>query len=440
MQKVAIVGLPNVGKSTLFNRLTRRKSAIVSDIAHVTRDRKEALVDFCGLRFIAIDTGGVADGGEIQSLVKTQVQLALENADVVLFVIDAQRVTDVHSTSLGKWLSKITNKPIILVANKCESNKNNVHVDTMEYLGFLGPVYISAEHNLGMADLYEAIAPLIEQSERPKKDQDRPIAISIIGQPNVGKSTFVNSILGEERVITSGIAGTTRDSISTEYSYKGITLLLTDTAGIRKRTKVTENMEKLSVQSAIHALSKSHVVILIVDFTQGISQQDLSIASTAIKDGKGIVLALNKADLVNDKAAEDAILNAIRQYSRVDFDVPIMKMSALENIGCDKVISKAVKIYESASTHISTSKLNKWLGTAIDYHPPHLQNKKKVRLKYISQVSTLPPTFVIATNSTEVESTYQTYLKNSFLKHFSMQGVPIRMIFKKGNNPYISKD
>ncbi|SCV66051.1 GTPase Der [Anaplasma phagocytophilum] len=151
-------------------------------------------------------------------------------------------------------------------------------------------------------------------------------------------------------------------------------------------------------------------------------------------------MALNKADLVNDKVAEDAILNAIRQYSRVDFDVPIMKMSALENIGCDKVLSKAVKIYESARTHISTSKLNKWLGTAIDYHPPHLQNKKKVRLKYISQVSTLPPTFVIATNSTEVESTYQTYLKNSFLKHFSMQGVPIRMIFKKGNNPYISKD
>ena len=439
MQKVAIVGLPNVGKSTIFNRLVRSKSAIVSNVAHVTRDRKEGVANFCGLQFVAIDTGGVGTGTGMQALVTEQVEFALECTDIVLFVVDAKKGTDVQDTDFAKWLRKRTSKPVILVVNKCESNKScSLLIDDMEYLNFLGPVYISAEHNLGMPDLYEVMSPLFE-CEHKQKTRDKAITISIIGQPNVGKSTFMNSVLGEKRVITDGIAGTTRDSISAEYCYKGVRLLLTDTAGIRKRTRIVENMEKLSVKSATDAISKSNVVVLMVDFTLGINQQDLFIADTAIREGKGIVVVLNKSDLINDKAAEEEILQAIRQHSRVDFDVPIMKISALRGTGCSKVLDRAIELYKSASSRISTSQLNKWLNVALEHHAPHLQNNRKVRLKYMTQVSALPPTFVVSANTAHIEDSYLQYLKNSFIRNFSMQGIPIRLIVRKGHNPYSSR-
>ncbi|RCL19865.1 ribosome biogenesis GTPase Der [Anaplasma marginale] len=438
MQKVAIVGLPNVGKSTIFNRLVRSKSAIVSNVAHVTRDRKEGVANFCGLQFVAIDTGGVGAGTGMQALVTEQVELALECTDVVLFVVDAKKGTDAEDTDFAKWLRKRTPKPVILVVNKCESNKSCALIDDMEYLDFLGPVYISAEHNLGMPDLYEVMSPLFEGEHR-QKPREKAITISIIGQPNVGKSTFMNSILGEKRVITDGTAGTTRDSISAEYCYKGVRLLLTDTAGIRKRAKVTENMEKLSIKSATDAISRSSVVVLMVDFTLGINQQDLFIADTAIREGKGIVVVLNKSDLIDDKAVEEEILRAIRQHSRVDFDVPIMKISALRGTGCSKVLDRAIELHKSASSRISTAQLNRWLNVALEHHAPHLQNNRKVRLKYITQVSALPPTFVVSANTTHIEDSYLQYLKNSFIKNFSMQGVPIRLIVRKSHNPYSGK-
>ncbi|TZF78740.1 ribosome biogenesis GTPase Der [Anaplasma marginale] len=438
MQKVAIVGLPNVGKSTIFNRLVRSKSAIVSNVAHVTRDRKEGVANFCGLQFVAIDTGGVGAGTGMQALVTEQVELALECTDVVLFVVDAKKGTDAEDTDFAKWLRKRTPKPVILVVNKCESNKSCALIDDMEYLDFLGPVYISAEHNLGMPDLYEVMSPLFEGKHR-QKPREKAITISIIGQPNVGKSTFMNSILGEKRVITDGTAGTTRDSISAEYCYKGVRLLLTDTAGIRKRAKVTENMEKLSIKSATDAISRSSVVVLMVDFTLGINQQDLFIADTAIREGKGIVVVLNKSDLIDDKAVEEEILRAIRQHSRVDFDVPIMKISALRGTGCSKVLDRAIELHKSASSRISTAQLNRWLNVALEHHAPHLQNNRKVRLKYITQVSALPPTFVVSANTTHIEDSYLQYLKNSFIKNFSMQGVPIRLIIRKSHNPYSGK-
>ncbi|ACZ49148.1 GTP-binding protein EngA [Anaplasma centrale str. Israel] len=438
MQKVAIVGLPNVGKSTIFNRLVRSKSAIVSNVAHVTRDRKEGVANFCGLQFVAIDTGGVGAGTGMQALVTEQVELALECTDVVLFVVDAKKGTDAEDTDFAKWLRKRTSKPVILVVNKCESNKSCALIDDMEYLDFLGPVYISAEHNLGMPDLYEVMSPLFEGEHR-QKTREKAITISIIGQPNVGKSTFMNSILGEKRVITDGTAGTTRDSISAEYCYKGVRLLLTDTAGIRKRAKVTENMEKLSIKSATDAISRSSVVVLMVDFTLGINQQDLFIADTAIREGKGIVVVLNKSDLIDDKAVEEEILQAIRRHSRVDFDVPIMKISALRGTGCSKVLDRAIELHKSASSRISTAQLNRWLNVALEHHAPHLQNNRKVRLKYITQVSALPPTFVVSANTTHIEDSYLQYLKNSFIRNFSMQGVPIRLIVRKSHNPYSGK-
>ena len=441
MQKVAIVGLPNAGKSTLFNRLTKRKSALVSNIANLTRDRKEAHVNFCGLQFTAVDTGGVDSGDEIQALVKEQVHITLQQADLVLFVVDAKRGTDLHNLALAKWIRKVTEKPVVFVVNKCESSKHDGYLDDIAYLNFTGPVYISAEHNLGMTDLYEAMSQFIEQEEdldqSSKESQiKKTITLSIIGQPNVGKSTFVNSILGEKRVITNSIAGTTRDAIVTEYMYKGIKILLTDTAGMRRKSKVVDTMETLSVQSAVSGIMRSSIVILMVDFTLGISQQDLSIADIAIKNGKGIVLALNKSDLVTDEALQADVLRAVREYCKIDFEVPILKISALNGIGCTAVLDKAIRLHNIASSRISTAKLNKWLAAAVDHHQPPLQDNRKVKLKYISQVYTLPPTFVIATNTAHMEYTYQKYLKNSFAEHFSMQGIPLRMIFKKGTNPY----
>ncbi|WP_225349100.1 GTPase [Anaplasma marginale] len=291
-------------------------------------------------------------------------------------------------------------------------------------------MYISAEHNLGMPDLYEVMSPLFEGEHR-QKPREKVITISIIGQPNVGKSTFMNSILGEKRVITDGTAGTTRDSISAEYCYKGVRLLLTDTAGIRKRAKVTENMEKLSIKSATDAISRSSVVVLMVDFTLGINQQDLFIADTAIREGKGIVVVLNKSDLIDDKAVEEEILRAIRQHSRVDFDVPIMKISALRGTGCSKVLDRAIELHKSASSRISTAQLNRWLNVALEHHAPHLQNNRKVRLKYITQVSALPPTFVVSANTTHIEDSYLQYLKNSFIKELFHAGRANQAYHKK---------
>ncbi|KJV68972.1 ribosome biogenesis GTPase Der [Candidatus Neoehrlichia procyonis] len=435
MLEIAIVGLPNAGKSTLFNRLVGKKLAIVSNIPNVTRDRRESYVDLCGLRFKIIDTGGVNGSIKLSHLIIEQVKLAVESANVIFFVVDSRVNFDEKVTIFAKWLRKLTSKPIILIANKCESNKNCYPVDYLEYLNFIGPVYISAEHGLGMADLYDALTSLCEESDF-EGERVNTIKVSIVGQPNVGKSTLINTFLNDNRLITDSEAGTTRDSIDVDYDYKGRRFTLVDTAGMRRKSKVVESIETFSNKLSISSIAKSDIVILIVDFVFGISQQDLSIAEIAIRKGKGLIVALNKLDLIDTKVERERLKNIIQQSNKIDFKVPIIEISALKNINCNKILDKCLNLYSSLTKRINTADLNKWLSIAINHHSPPLYKGKQVKLKYITQISVMPLVFVVSTNMGVIDVTYQKYLKNSLAQSFFYE-VPIKIIFKKNHNPYI---
>ncbi|AHX04931.1 ribosome biogenesis GTPase Der [Ehrlichia japonica] len=435
MLRIAIVGLPNVGKSTIFNRLTNQKSAIVSNIPNLTRDRREGNADLCGLKFKIIDTGGVDNTIKLSALVFDQVKLAIERSDVVFFIVDARIEHDDKNVEFAKYLKKNTKKPVILIANKCESQKRCYKVDYLEYFNFIGPVYISAEHNLGLIDLYEALLPFVEVHDLDKLNS-RNIRLSIVGKPNAGKSTFVNRLLGESRMIVSHEPGTTRDSIDIEYVYKGQRLTLIDTAGMRKKAKVTESIEVTSVQKTIESINRSDIVILMIDSAYGIEQQDLSIAELAIQKGKAIIVALNKWDMVAEKNRSD-LLKDICNYNKLNFEVPIIEVSALKNINCNKVIDKSIELYKYLTMRISTPMLNKWLKLAVEHHRPPLCNGKVVKLKYITQVKVMPPTFVIIVNGSHaIDLTYKQYLISNLRKHFSINGIPIRLNLKKNKNPY----
>ena len=435
MLKVAIVGLPNVGKSTIFNRLTNRKTAIVSNIPNLTRDRREGNANLCGLKFKLIDTGGIDSQIKLSNLILDQVKLAIEVSDVIFFVVDAKITYDNKNVEFAKYLRKSTKKPIVLIANKCESQKKCYDIDYLEYFNFVGPVYISAEHNLGMVDLYDVLLPFVTELDLESSNSTK-IKLSIVGKPNAGKSTFVNRLLNENRMIVSSEPGTTRDSVDIEYKYKDNVFTLIDTAGIRKKAKVIENIEITSVQKSIESISRSDIMILMVDCTCGLEQQDLSIAELAIQRGKAIIIALNKCDIIS-KENKSELLKSIYSYNKLSFKVPIIEISALRNINCHKVIEKSLELYSYLTMRINTSVLNKWLESAVEYHKPPLSNGKTVKLKYITQIKIMPPTFVIIVNGIhDIHLTYQQYLMNSLRKHFSIEGIPIRLNFRKNKNPY----
>ncbi|QXK91869.1 ribosome biogenesis GTPase Der [Neoehrlichia mikurensis] len=436
MLEVAIIGLPNAGKSTLFNRLIGKRLAIVSDIPNVTRDRRESYVNLCGLKFKIIDTGGIDNSVKLSYLIIEQVKLAIKSANVIFFVVDAKENCNNKVTNLAKWLRKLTNKPIILIANKCESDKKCYPVDYLEYFNFIGPVYISAEHNLGMADLYDALTSVCKESDF-EKERVQAIKVSIVGQPNVGKSTLINTLLNDNRLITDSEAGTTRDAIDVTYYYKGKKFILVDTAGMRKKSKVVESIETFSNRSSISSIVKSDIIILIVDFILGISQQDLAIAEIAIQKGKPLIIALNKLDLIDVPIEKEKLRDIIQQNNKIDFKVPIIEISALKNVNCNKVLDKCLEIYDVINKRVSTSELNRWLSLTVSHHSPPLHNGKKVKLKYITQISVMPLVFIILTNVEEVDATYQKYLKNSLTKSFFYE-VPIKIFLKKNHNPYIN--
>ncbi|GAT76356.1 GTP-binding protein EngA [Ehrlichia ruminantium] len=435
MLKVAIVGLPNVGKSTIFNRLVKKRSAIVSNVPNLTRDRREGSADLCGLKFKVIDTGGVDYQIKLSVLILDQVKLAIEACDVIFFVVDARVERDIKNIEFAKYLRKNTQKPIILIANKCESRKKCSEVDYLQYFNFIGPIYISAEHNLGMVDLYDALIPFIPESN-VENFTSSYIKISIVGRPNAGKSTFVNRLVGEDRMIVSSEPGTTRDAVDIEYEYQDQKFILIDTAGMRKKAKITENIEVTSVYKSIESINKSDIIILMIDSVCGMEQQDLSIAELIIQKGKAIIIALNKWDVIS-KEHRLGLLRDIRNYNKLTFDVPIIEISALKNINCNMVLEKSIELYKYLTMRISTPMLNKWLRLAVDHHRPPLFNGKTVKLKYITQIKVMPPTFAIVINGLYgIDLTYQQYLMNSLRKYFSIDGIPIRMNFKKNKNPY----
>ncbi len=440
MFKIAIIGLPNAGKSTLFNRLTGRKSAIVSSTAGVTRDRREGIGKISDLSFKLVDTGGWDEVITLSQQVIKQLKLAIDEADLIFFIIDAKVAFNELNTELAKWLKKQSNKPIILVANKCES-KASYDANYLQHFNFFGPVYISAEHNLGMIDLYAALSPIMSQFYKEHIKEERSISnirVAIVGRPNVGKSTFLNSILGSNRVITDAQSGTTRDPIDTIYNHNGHLITLIDTAGIRKKTHIVNELEIASVKSSLDTIRRSHIVVLLLDSGFAVEHQDLQIGARAIDEGKGLIIVLNKWDLINNNDREK-LLKFIKQQeiSKLFLSVPTITISALNGTRCAEVMDKCLKLYTFFDKRISTSLLNRWFIAAIQKHSPPLVKGKLIRLKYITQVSTRPPTFVAMCNTPEnLEESYKRYLINSLREAFYTEGIPIKLILKKSKNPY----
>ncbi|MDD9336765.1 MAG: ribosome biogenesis GTPase Der [Wolbachia sp.] len=440
MLKIVIVGLPNAGKSTLFNRLVGRKAAVVSNIPGVTRDRREGIGRISDLEFRIIDTGGWNDQTNFSLQVIEQIEFSLSNSNIIFFLVDAKEQND-QNKEFAKWLKRKTNKPVILIANKCESHRSE-NVDYLQFLNFIGPVYISAEHNLGMIDLYDSLTNTIKDSGEDNELNDcksGKLRVSIIGRPNVGKSTFLNSLLIENRVIASSEPGTTRDSIDIVYDHKGELITLIDTAGIRRKASVTDNLESRFIEKSMESIKRSHVVVLMLDSLLGIEQQDLSIGEAAIKVGKGIIVVLNKWDLIN-KDDRSKLIKFVKQQevTRLFLEVPTITVSALKGMRCSDVIGKCLEINEFLNKKISTAKLNKWLMEAVEKHSHPLVKGRVIKMKYIAQIGTTPPAFFLMCNVPEsVDESYQRYLINDLRKNFFIDGVPVRLLLKKNKNPYV---
>ncbi|MDA0781578.1 MAG: ribosome biogenesis GTPase Der [Rickettsiales bacterium] len=447
-----IIGRPNVGKSTLFNRLSGKKHALVDDRPGVTRDRREGAARIGDMEFRVIDTAGLEEAEEdaLETRMLKQTRQAVEDSDLCLMVIDGRAGLTPDDKFFANWLRKI-HKSIILIVNKCEGSQGEFGLNESYGLGFRDIVPISAEHNEGMADLYEAIAPYKAQYDyeigeleitKEAEDGDKFIQVAIVGRPNTGKSTYLNSLYGENRVLTGPEAGITRDSISIDWQFEGKNIRLIDTAGIRRKSNVQKKLEKLSVADSLRALRYAHVAILMIDATMPFEKQDLHIAETIANEGRAVVIALNKWDLVEDKAATlkelkykaDELLPQIKGVS-------LITISALNGENVEKVMKSALEAYNVWNKRITTSKLNDWLREAESKHlPPLAKNKKRIRLKYMTQGNTRPPTFTVFINRPEdLPASYKRYIENSLRDDFSMPGVPLRVMFRKNENPYEKK-
>ena len=442
--KLAIVGRPNVGKSTLFNRLCGKRMAIVHDLPGVTRDRKEAFGQLGDIPLKLIDTAGLEEKSSdpLMAGMKAQVMIALQEADVLLFMIDGrQGVTSLDEVFAN--LLRRAEKPILLVANKCEGRDRNYGIAEAWSLGVGEPLPLSAEHGLGLDSLYEALisfykGPLGEEEE--EAEETTPIQLAIVGRPNVGKSTLLNQLIGYERVLTGPEAGVTRDTIATDWEYQGQALRLIDTAGLRKRAKVTEKLEWLATSESRTAIQYAQVVVVVIDATQPLEKQDLHIASQVIEEGRCLVLALNKWDLIPNK---QELLNHLHERLTTALPqvkgVPLVPLSALTGKNKEKLLDAILAIYKTWNQRISTSKLNRWLEGLVSHHPPPLVAGRRIKIKYLTQIKTRPPTFVLfCSKSTELPDSYERYVINGIREAFSLQGVPIRLFLRSGKNPYAS--
>ncbi|HUB95457.1 MAG TPA: ribosome biogenesis GTPase Der [Stellaceae bacterium] len=437
---VAIVGRPNVGKSTLFNRLAGKKLALVHDTPGVTRDRREAEAALGGLRFRIIDTAGLdeAAAGDLTQRMQSQTEQALADADAVLFVVDARAGVTPLDRHFADRLRR-AGKPIILVANKAEGR---AFADAFEAfaLGLGELVAISAEHGEGMAELYAALAPLgdVQSDEEAARDSARPLQLAIVGRPNVGKSTLVNRLLGAERMLTGPEPGITRDAIATPMRWHGRPVRVIDTAGLRRRPKIEEKLERLSVADTERAIRFAEIVVLVVDATAPLERQDLVIARHVAEEGRALVLAANKWDLVAEKQATLAHLKgAIEDQLPQLAGLKAVTVSALTGAGIARLMP-AVEAAEAAwNRRIPTPRLNRLLAEAQERHPPPLVAGRRLRLRYATQVNVRPPTFALfASKPGELPDSYRRYLTNLLRDTFDLPGVPIRMMLRKGRNPY----
>lgn len=436
-QLVAIVGRPNVGKSTLFNRLTRTRTAIVDDTAGTTRDRQYGKVDWNGKDFSIVDTGGWVVNSEdiFEGEINKQVALAIEQADEILFIVDAMNgVTDLDD-HVAEILRK-SRKPVILVANKVDSNDWLYNVPEFYSLGLGEPFPVSAVSGFGTGDLLdEIVAKLPEKDENGEEDLDEIPKFAIVGRPNAGKSSIINAFIGEDRHIVTDIAGTTRDSIYTRYNKYGFDFYLVDTAGIRKKTKVHEDIEYYSVIRSIRAIEAADVCILMIDATRGIEAQDVSIFSLIQKNKKGLVVCVNKWDLVENKSQEaiETFERAIRSRFAPFTDFPIIFGSALTKQRIYKVLETAVQVYQNRNRIVPTSKLNETLLADIAAYPPPANKGKYIKIKYITMLKgSVIPTFIFFCNLPQwVKEPYRRYLENKIREHWDFHGTPVNIYMRE---------
>ncbi|MCH5247612.1 MAG: ribosome biogenesis GTPase Der [Muribaculaceae bacterium] len=435
-QLVAIVGRPNVGKSTLFNRLTESRSAIVDENAGTTRDRQYGKVNWNGRDFSIVDTGGwVVNSDDIfESEINKQVELAIEQADVILFVVDAM----IGVTDLDDHVAKIlrrASKPVILVANKVDSNDWVYNIPEFYKLGLGEPYPVSAINGYGTGDLLDEVVKDLPENKDNEENLDQIPKFAIVGRPNAGKSSLINALIGEDRNIVTDIAGTTRDSIYTKYDKYGFDFYLVDTAGIRKKTKVNENIEYYSVIRSIRAIEASDVCILMIDATRGIEGQDQNIFSLIQKNKKGLVVCVNKWDLVENKSQEAIKFfeKAIRDRFAPFTDFPIIFGSALTKQRIFKVLETAVKVYENRKRIIPTHKLNTVLQEDITAYPPPANKGKYVKIKYITMLKgAAVPTFIFFCNLPQwVKEPYRRYLENKIREHWDFHGTPINVFMRE---------
>ncbi|WP_414692535.1 ribosome biogenesis GTPase Der [Phenylobacterium sp.] len=440
--KLAIVGRPNVGKSTLFNRLAGRKLAIVDDRPGVTRDRRFATGRLGDLDLELIDTAGFEDVADesLEARMRAQTERAIDEADVALLLIDAREGVTPLDQVFAELLRK-RGKPVVVGANKVEGQAGEAGALDAYSLGLGEPVPISAEHGEGMGDLYAAISTVAGPNEDDEAEAgEKPIRIAIVGRPNAGKSTLVNRLIGEERLLTGPEAGITRDAIPVDWTWQDRRIRLVDTAGLRRKAKVQEKLEKLSVQDAIRAITFAEVVILVMDATHPFEIQDLQIGDLVEREGRALVFVLAKWDLVADPQARlaEIIEAAQRQLPQVK-GAPIVALSAETGRGLERLMPAVIKVHADWSTKVKTRDLNDWLQMAIQRHPPPAVGGRRIKPKYMAQTKARPPTFVLfASRAAQLPDSYRRYLVNSLRESFELPGVPIRLSVKSGRNPYAS--
>ena len=442
---VAIVGRPNVGKSTLFNRLVGKKVALVDDRPGVTRDRREGEAKLLGLEFRVMDTAGYEDEDPhtLPGRMRQQTEAAVRAADVALFLIDGREGLTPLDEEIANWL-RAGKTPVIVAANKAEGNAGESGRLEAYALGLGEPIAISAEHGEGVVDLFESLRPFVEreedalEEEEDEEDPDRPLKLAIVGRPNAGKSTLVNRILGEERMITGPEAGITRDSITLDWEWQGRPVRLVDTAGLRKRAKVEDKLEKLSGADARRSIEHAEVVVLLLDATRGLEAQDLRIADLVVEEGRALVIALNKWDVAEHASSLfNGVKAALEEGLSQLKNVPVLAISAKTGKGVDDVLKVAFELRESWSRRITTGELNRWFEDAVEANQPPAPSGRRIKLRYITQVKTRPPTFVVfGTRVDQLPDSYRRYLLNSMRRDLKLGPVPMRLTFRAPKNPY----
>ena len=452
---VAIIGRPNVGKSTLFNRLVGKRLALVDDLPGVTRDRREGQARLGDLSFTIVDTAGLEEAGpeSLTGRMQAQTEAALENADAIFFLIDARA----GATPVDRAFANIVRragKPTILVANKSEGKAGTAGALEAYELGLGEPVAISAEHGDGLADLYAALREALPEATEEKDNGDegviaaaapeegaRPIRVAVVGRPNAGKSTLINRLLGEERLLTGPEAGITRDAIAVDLEWHGRRFRLHDTAGMRRRSRIEEKLEKLSVADALGAIRFADVVVLLMDSEKPFEEQDLRIADLVEREGRALVIGMNKWDL---KERQPRALSKLREETDHWLPqvkgAPVIPVSGLQGDGLDRLMQAVLDAHEVWNRRVNTSGLNRWFGQVTSQHPPPAVSGRRLRLNYITQAKSRPPSFVIfCTRADAVPEAYRRYLVNELRQAFDLPGTPIRLTLREKQNPYAKK-